>query len=200
MKKIIISITIAFAVCLNISVNAQNATAKLNEAETAYNAHDLDNARMALQGALNEINLAIGKKILEILPKTLNQMQFDTKADNVSNAGGFSGLFVERTYGTADKTAKVQIMGDSPLLTSLNALLSMPFAVGSQPNEKRLKISGYKSIMKKETGENNSVSYHFQIPVNQTLITFDVTGIAEESTVIAMANSLPIDEIAKTAK
>jgi hypothetical protein len=54
--------------------------------------------------------------------------------------------------------------------------------------------------LKKETGEINAISYRFQISVNQTRITFDVTGIADENTVISMANSLPLDEIAKTAK
>lgn len=201
MKNTPIITVIFLAACIHTPLKGQNATAKLSEAETAYTAHNLDDARMALQGALNDINLAIGKKILEILPKEVNKIPYNAQADNVSNAGGVSGLFVERSYGAApDKSAKLQIMGDSPLLTSLNALLAMPFGMGSSPNEKRIKISGYKSILKKETGENNAISYHFQIPVNQTLITFDVTGIADENTVISMANALPLDEIAKTAK
>lgn len=186
------------AVCLTLSLQAQDATSKLNEAESAYASNNLDNARFALQSALSEINIAIGKEILGLLPKKLNDMQFNAKDDNATSGVGYSGMVVTRTYGVSgQKSANIQIMGDSPLLTSINALLALPMIMGSSENGKRVKINGYKSILKKETDANNVVSYNFQIPVNQTLITFDIHGVPEESAAIALANSLPVEEISK---
>ena len=83
-------------------VKAQDAAAKLDEAEKSYSSKDLDNARYALQEALNEINKAIGKDILDILPTKLSDITCNQKDDNVNGAAGFAGLFVNRSYGTSD--------------------------------------------------------------------------------------------------
>ncbi len=203
MKNIIYIIIIIAVQSLLTFVKAQDAAAKLDEAEKSYSSKDLDNTRYALQDALNEINKAIGKDILNILPTKLSDITYNQKDDNVNGAAGFAGLFVNRTYGASDgKNAKIEIMGDSPLLTSLNALLAMPTFFGaSDPNNKRIKISGYKAMLKKETNsETQVVTYTVQIPLNQTLLTFTVKGIPAENDVIALANSLPIDKIVKIAE
>ena len=83
------------------------------------------------------------------------------------------------------------------MLTSLNALLSMPVIMASSdPNQKRIKIGGYKSLLKKETGSAGKPEYTLQIPVNQILVTLRCEGIADENTVINLGNSLPISQIA----
>jgi hypothetical protein len=193
---------VLLAFCLSISsLQAQETLAKLSEAETAYASKNLDNTRFALQQALLEINKAIGKDILDILPKKLNDIAFNEKDDNISGAAGIAGLFVSRSYGAADKTGNIEIMSDSPILTSLNALLSMPaMMTGSDPNQKRVKINGYKSLLQKGSGDNEIVTYDLQIPMNQTLVTLRVKGITSENDVIAIGNSLPLDQIAKLAK
>lgn len=193
---------VLLAFCLSITcIQAQETIARLTEAETAYASKNLDNTRFALQQALLEINKAIGKDILDILPKKLNDINYNEKDDNVSGAAGVAGLFVTRSYGAAEKTGNIEIMSDSPMLTSLNALLSMPAMMGSSdPNQKRVKINGYKSLLQKGSGENGLVTYDLQIPMNQTLVTLKVKGIPSENDVIALGNSLPLDQIAKLAK
>ncbi len=198
MRKLIY--TIALAVLAIISAQAQEVTAKLNEAESSYSSGDLENSRFALQQALNDINQAIGKDILALLPAKLNDMACNTKDDNVTGAAGVAGLNVNRTYGTEGKTAQIEIMSDSPLLTSLNTLLAMPMIMGnSDPNQKRVKVAGYKGMLQKETSDNKD-SYNLQLPINNTLLTLKVTGYPNENDVINMANSLPIDQIAKLAQ
>jgi len=202
--KNIIYISICFAMsCMLVPCMAQDAMAKFNEAQVSYSSKDLENSRYALQLALIEINKSIGKDILAILPAKLSDVAFNTADDNVNGAAGFAGLFVNRTYGNSDmpKSGKIEIISDSPMITALNAMLAMPaMFAASDPNEKRLKISGYKSLLKKSISETNVVSYTLQVPMNQTLLTLTVSGINSESEVIAFANSLPIDKIAKVAE
>ena len=199
MKKII---TIASCFLLTfMSMQAQEVTGKLNEAKTAYNSGDLDNARFALQQALTEIDQVIGKEILGILPSSMGDVPAVTAEDNVTGSSlGFAGLYVNRTYQGTEKSASIQIVSDSPLLAGLNSLLAMPMLMGSDPNQKRIKISGYKALLQKNTDETGKVSWDLQVPFNQSLLTFSCDGFENESDVVAMANTIPINEIVKISK
>ncbi len=178
---------------------AQEVTTRLQEAENSYTTGQLEEARFALQEAISAINQEIGKEILKALPANLGGLPVDTKQDNISGAVGFAGLSVTRVYGTEEKSARIEIMGDSPLLASINAILALPAVMGaSDPNQKRIRVAGYKGILQKETGDNPS--YNVQIPIDQTLLTLNVTGVADESAVMSMVNALPVDVIAKYSK
>ena len=201
MKKTIYIAVMAIMGMLASNVSAQDATAKLNEADASYSSKDLENTRYALQQALVEINKAVGKDILDLLPKTVSGLDVVTKEDNVSGAAGFAGLFVNRSFGQGEKTVKIEIISDSPMLAGINAMLSMPMIMGnSDPNQKRMKISGYKAVLQKSSSDETNVSYTLQIPLNQALFTLHVKGIPAENDVISIANGLPLDQIAKLAQ
>ena len=201
MKKTFYITAMALFCMLASNASAQDATAKLNEATASYSSKDLENTRYALQQALVEINKAVGKDILDLLPKALSGLDVVTKEDNVSGAAGFVGLFVNRTYGQGEKTVKVEIISDSPMLAGLNAMLAMPMIMGnSDPNQKRMKISGYKAVLQKSSSDETNISYTLQIPLNQALFTLHVKGIPAENDVISIANGLPLDQIAKLAQ
>jgi hypothetical protein len=201
MRNTIYTIVFAALGFCFINTSAQDVSAKLKEAETAYSSNNLDNARFALQEALNEINQEIGKEILGLLPTKMNILAYNEKEDNVTGASGFAGLFVNRTFGKGDTSAKIDIISDSPLIASLNAMLSMPMFMGaSNGNDKKIKVNGYKGLLQKSTNENKTVSYTIQIPLNQTLLTLHVSGNFGENDATNMANSLPIEKIAKLAQ
>jgi hypothetical protein len=201
MRKTIYTLALVVLCLLTSNVKAQDATAKLNEADASYSSKNLENTRYALQQALIEINKAVGKDILELLPRTISDLQVVPKEDNVSGAAGFAGLFVNRTYVLGEKNVKIEIISDSPMLAGLNAMLSMPMIMGNtDPSQKRMKISGYKAMLQKSTSDETNVSYTLQIPLNQALFTLQVKGIPAENDVINMANGLPLDQIAKLAQ
>jgi hypothetical protein len=180
------------------NLRAQDAMPKLKEAETAYAAKNLSDSRYSLQEALNEINMAIGKDIMAVLPTKIKDLAFNASEDNISGAAGFAGLFVTRSFGTGDKNAKIEIISDSPLIAGVNTFLAMPaMMTGSDPNQKRIKIAGYKSMLNKSVDDNNVESYTIQVPINQTLLTLTLNGVATENEAVNIANSLPIDKIAK---
>ena len=67
MKKIIIAILILASASGSY---AQDFAKRVSEARTAYGAGKLDDARFAMQQALQELDMAMGKEILKLFFKT----------------------------------------------------------------------------------------------------------------------------------
>ena len=195
----ILVLIICFAV--HFQAHSQDISASLSDAKSSYSSGSLDDARFALEQALQQIDQAIGKEILKILPTNLSGMEFLEQEDNVVGTNlGFAGLFVDRNYGQGEKSASIDIIGDSPLMAGLNAMLALP-AIMTQGDgdQKRIKVDGYKSLLQKETSSEGAVSYTVQIPANSTLISLNVNGYTENE-VISMANNIPVAQIVKLAQ
>lgn len=173
------------------------------EARTAYDANKLDDSRFAMQQMLAELDMIIGKEVLKALPATIQNQPVVTKLDNVSGASGFLGVVIHREYGKEpsptsteeDKNINIEIISNSPLITSINALLSLPL-IGNTGDNKVVKIAGYKALVTKSQGSNNETNYDLQLPLGNSLITVKAPGATQEQ-VAQIAGSLPIQDIAK---
>ncbi|MBN2214687.1 MAG: hypothetical protein JW723_10620 [Bacteroidales bacterium] len=177
----------------------QSFESKLSEAQSAYKNGELNDARMALQEALNEVNMTIGKEVLALLPKTMKDLSSDATQDDVSGTGlGYAGLYVSRTYGQAEnkKSASVVIITDSPLLAGINSILSLPAIMtsGADSNQKRIKIGTYKALLQINEAEDGTKNYDVQVPFGNSLLTFHCEGYSEAD-VVAMANTIPVARI-----
>lgn len=194
MKKIFLIVLLGVAGM----AHAQDFNKNLASARTAYSAGNLEDARFALQQMLNDIDLLVGKEILKLLPAKMDALTSDAKQDNVAVNAGFSGVTIHRFYGTADKNANIDIMGNSPLVASINAILSIPFMGNSgDGTQKVVKVHGYKSVLQKNVNsETNVTDFTLQIPLNSTLITFTLDN-STEADVLRLANTIPLPEIAK---
>lgn len=189
-----------FAILLGCALYAQDVNDKLNEAQRAYQAGNFEEARFALQEALQGVNQAIGRDILEILPDNLQGMTAVEGSDNVTSANvGFAGLFVSRRYEGDNTSANIEIMSDSPLVAVVNTFLSLPAIMISDPNQKRVRIDGYRGMQTRNEYEDR-VTYEIQIPIGSTLFSFNVSGFDNEKTVSDMLNRLQIGQIAKIAE
>lgn len=196
MRYILLVIT-----CLStLSVVGQDFNKNLSTAKSAYAAGNLDDARFAMQQMLNDIDLIVGRDILKMLPTTLGAPA-NTKNDNVTTNTGFAGVIIHRDYGTQDKITNLDIMSNSPLIGSINAILSIPFVGNSSDGtQKVVKVSGYKGMLQKSVNtESNQTDYTLQIPLTTTLITLAVNNTTEDE-VMKYANQIPIPEIAKLIK
>lgn len=199
------NIFIIFMLMIGLGLQAQDVNEKLDEARDAYKSGNLENARFALQEALQGVNQAIGKDILEMLPETLEGMQVAEGSDNVTGVStGFAGLFVSRSYAGENTSASIEIMSDSPLVAAVNTFLSLPAILISDPNQKRVKVDGYRGMQTRNESENNEsendVSYDIQIPIGSTLFSFNVQGIDDEKKITGMLNRMQIGQIAKIAE
>ncbi len=199
--KTIIS-AISFTLLLSLTVNAQDVPAKLASAKSAYSSGNLENSRFELQEALVQVNQVIGQEILKALPGAMGDMQTVPEEDDVNGANlGFAGLYVNRNYAAGEQTANLEIISDSPLLAGINTILSMPLIMNSDPNQKRVKIDGYKGLLQKnEDEETGSVSWTLQLPFQSSLLTFNVDGVADEAAVTKMINTIPVAKIVAISK
>lgn len=184
-----------------LSANAQDFDKNLATARSSYSSGDLENARFAMESMLRDLDMAIGKEILKMLPTQLGAMKVNEKEDNLSGGTGFAGLFVQRTYGADPKRANIEIINNSPLMTSIGAIINMPMGgMMRDENQKTIKIQGYKSLLTKsvnsETGKTN---YELQIPINNTLVTVKADDTSETE-ITNFANSIPLPKIAQIAQ
>lgn len=192
MKKILF---LSFITLVALGASAQEFNKQLASARTAYSAGKLDDTRFAMQQMLQELDILTGKEILKILPAKLNEQAANTAKDEVSGASNFLGITVHRDYGTSDKATTLEIITNSPLIGGLNTILSLPFVAGSA-DYKVVKVEGYKALIQKSTGENNSTEYELQLPLNNSLITLRSPGATQDQ-IIKMASTIPVGQIAK---
>lgn len=196
MKTIVTIIFCSFL--LTNAASAQDVEKNLSEARTAYSAGDLEAARFALQQAMYELDLAIGREILNLLPAQLGILSFNKTDDEVGSANmGFIGLHLSRTYQNDEQqSAQLQIIADSPLLAGINAILAMP-VIGRDPNQKRIRVDGYRGLLQKSENAQGDVSWDMQLPFGSSLLTVNFHGISEENAIMEMANTIPIQQIAR---
>ena len=195
MKVFIFLITIVATanVCLAQDFNKAMATAK-----TSYNAGKLEDAHFALQQAMQEVDLTIGKEVLKLLPLKLGAMQSTAKDDNVSSNVGFVGATIRRSYAQTKQSADIIIIDNSPLIAMTNAILNTPMlGMMSHGKDKIVKVQGYKGRLEKQTGSTaDKNSYELQIPLGSALFTFKVTDCTD-SQILELADAIPLQQIAK---
>jgi len=193
MKKYSILIPILF---FTLALQAQDFSKDIADAKTSYSSGKLADAHFSLEQAVQEIDMIVGKEVLKLLPDKMSDQPSNSKDDQVSANVGFVGATIHRDYGTTG--SQVEIISNSPLITSLNAFLNMPFVGGMMRNSttKVVKIQGYKSRLEKQgDNENGKPNYQLQIPFKSALITITANGM-DENTVMSFANTIPLDKIA----
>jgi hypothetical protein len=197
MKKIY---TLLFAV-VSLGAFAQDFDKNLATARSSYASGNLENARFALQSMLHDLDMAIGKEILKMLPAQMGVLKANEKEDNLTGAGA-SGLFVHRTYGADPKAANLEIINNSPMINSIGAILNTPMLGGMMRNENQtvVKVQGYKSLLNKNVdNDTGKISYELQIPMNNTLVTLKADNTTE-SEITSFANTIPLAKIAQLAQ
>jgi hypothetical protein len=189
--------TLILVICALV-VNAQDFAKNLSSAKSSYASGDLENARFAMQQMITDLDIMIGKDILKLLPAKMDAMTSNAAADNVTANTGLAGVMIHRDYGTAQKTCSIEIMNNSPLISSMNAILAIPFmANSSDGTQKVIKLSGYKAILQKSVNtDDNTTDFTLQVPLNSTLLTFSIPK-STEADVLRLANTIPVADIAK---
>src|SRR2546423_8023961 len=128
MKKIILLSVLVISVTV---LNAQQFTKLLGDARASYKSGKLEDTRFAMQQMLQELDLITGKEILKILPMKMGDAAAIPSKDNVTLATGFVGVMIHREYGTnGPDDMSIEIITNSPLIASINGILSMPLIGG----------------------------------------------------------------------
>lgn len=194
MKKFIIIIAAAF---IGSAVSAQEFNNNISAAKTAYKAGNLEETHFALQKAMQELDMIIGKEVLKLLPAKMDSLAANNAEDNVSANVGFAGATILRTYGKYEKKAELSVISNSPLVAMLNGLFNNPMlAKFSDGNSKTIKLQGYKARMEKRENGDGKIGWELQVPLGSALISFRIDN-ATEAEAMAMANTIPLAQVAK---
>lgn len=199
MKRILL----LFACVLSFGVRAQDFDKNLATARSSYSSGDLENARFATEQLLRDLDIAIGKEILKLLPTQLSTLKANEKDDNLTGGSGYAGgLFVHRSFGATPKTASIDIINNSPIINSIQTILTMPVLGGMMrdENQKQVKVQGYKSLLNRTVdSESGKTHYELQIPMNNTLLTLKMDDTTEAE-ITQAANTLALAKIAQMAQ
>ena len=200
MKKIYF---LLIALCMVVTASAQDFAKHLSEARTNYKAGKLDDSRFAMQQMLQQLDSLTGEQVLKLLPTKMADKDVRPSKDDVSGASGWAGVLIHREYGMDVKKAawdsmavQLDIISNSPLIGTINALLSLPLGMGSSPDQKIVKINGYKALLSKTSGDSEKKEFELQLPLNNALITLKAPGRSQDD-ILKMANTLPVADIAK---
>lgn len=177
---------------------AQGFDKAISTAQTAYTGGKLEETHFALMQAMQELDITIGKEVLKLLPKSIDNMPVKEADDNVSGNMGFIGATIIRHYGDTGRSAEVNIISNSPLIQMLNTVLNTPILGGmmSDGNNKNVRIQGYKGRLTASDLSDGKKAYELQIPLGSALLTLRAEDITE-SRMLAMAETLPMKDIAK---
>jgi len=201
MKNILLSI-LTIGICS--VVMAQEFDKNLASAKSAYSAGNLEDARFNLENALREVDIAIGKEVMKVLPTSMGGLAYNAKEDNVTGmSASFAGLYVHRTYGNQEgKNAYLDVVSDSPMMAGINAILSMPMIMNSgDSNQKVIKVQGYKTLLSKQLDENGAINgYDVQTPFGNSMLTLHYSGSITETEIVKLANTIPIEKIISIAQ
>ena len=191
------------AMSLMTGICAQDFDKNIATAKSSYSSGDLENARFAMEQLMRDLDIEIGKEILKLLPVKAGALNVNQKDDNVTGGGGtMTGLFVHRSFGAIPKSASIEIINNSPLINSVQSILTMPLIGGMMrdENQKVIKVQGYKSLLQKNVdSETNKTDYELQIPFNNTLLTVKMDDTTEAE-ITGIANAIPIPKIAQIAQ
>jgi hypothetical protein len=181
------------------SLLAQDFAKDMATAKSSYDAGKLEETHFALLQAMQEVDIIIGKEVLKLLPPKMDTMSVNTKDDNVTANAGFIGCTIHRSYGKMDKKADLSIISNSPMVQMLNSFLNTPLLGGmmQDQNTKIVKVQGYKARLEKKPGSaDDKNDYELQVPLGSSLITFAVDDCTDTQ-ILAMANTMPLQQIAK---
>lgn len=193
---------IAALICIRVSGQSQAETF-IKEAQDFLTKQEYKQAILSLQDAINDINLLLAKQAAESLPAEINGLKANGDSE-VSTAGmGMigGGMQITKRYRNEAKEgndAEVQIMANSPLLSTLSMYISNPGMLGQE--YKSVRVGATRAILKSETGDDGTTktrSTEIQIPLGQTLIMVRANGFATEQEELAFANKLDLEKIRK---
>jgi hypothetical protein len=200
-----ILILILSVLTMNLFAQGQ-AEAYIQEAKNYLANKDFKAAQMSLQDAINELNNAIAQQISESLPAEVNGLKAtESNSGNAAALGMFGGgMTISKNYQNPAKKenqADLQVIANSPLMTTLNMYMNNPAMLGQ--GYKSVRVGTRRAILKSETedfyddnGNSKPIrSTELQIPLTQTLITLNLKGFATEADELAFANKLDVEKL-----
>jgi len=200
MKKFIFFL---FAALIGLRVTGQSqAETFIKEAQDFLVKKEYKQAQLSLQDAINDINMMLAKQVAESLPAEINGLKAEGEGEVSGTGMGMigGGMQIIKRYHNESKPeneAEVQIIANSPMLTTLNMYLTNPTMLG--PGYKSVRVGSTRAVAKTDLQDAEdgakTRSTEIQIPLNQTMVTIRATSFATEQEELAFAIKLDLEKI-----
>lgn len=167
----------------------------LDEAAFSLDQGNYGESRYFVQQAMMGIELEIGKKILEDLPKEVQGVPYNPDQDELySNGAFFTGLAIGRTYYSKSKEINVRIVNNSALINTYTvALASSQGYNGEEGTYKSVRVQNNRGYLNYDPDNGD---YGLGVPIGQaTVIVIDFEGFADENEVMAATDEFDIEKI-----
>jgi hypothetical protein len=181
-----------------LSQNAPDVLENIKLAKETFDGAKYIQAKSAVRNALWGVELEIGKKVLESLPKSVEGCDYQTSEDKVSSAGaGWVGMTIERVYqGKNDKQLRATIGNDSALLGMAGFYMTDGVYTQSsdQPDQKQIQFKDHRAVIR----YNEYDGYTLSVPFGQSSVfVFNGVNFDNENQFMAAANNFDIVSIKK---
>lgn len=188
------------SLCFLGTLKAQTANDYIKEAQTFIGQKNYKEAQASLQMAISEVYKMMGADVVASLPKEIGTYKSDPANDQV-NTSGMSmlggGFTITREYRMDEEhSARVSVLGNSPMLASVNMMLNNPmFMNQSGSSQKMIRIgTAYKGLLDYHLDTKNGT---LSIPFTASLVTIDLNGFADEKSILEFVQKLNLDGIKK---
>ena len=160
----------------------------LTNARPSLDSKNYSSARFDIQQALVGIELQLGQKVLDEMPKDVNGMTCDPEADELTSQGmGFVGLVIGREYANNDRNMRASIINNSVMASMYGSALTT-----SNSEYKAVNVQGHRGAIHFD-GDNK---YELGVPLGQaTLFMLDCSDFTDENEVLSAAGKFNLQQM-----
>ncbi len=165
----------------------------LTDARPYLEAKNFSAARFEIQQALLGVELQLGQKVLDDMPKDVNGMAYEPDSDELSSQGmGFAGLVIGRQYSGKNRSMHAALVNNSLMITMYNSVLSSSNYSSSDGEYKAVNVQGKRGAIKFD-GSN---TYELGVPLGQnSLFMLNCSDFADENEVLAAAAKFNLQQM-----
>lgn len=152
-----------------LSSSSTDVLTSIDNAESAFNDKKYKDARYSIRQAILDVELEIGKKILNELPESVSGLPKIEEEDEVTSTGiGFVGLVIQRVYRKDDQELQIGVGNDSGWLSAANMYLASGAYASSSENEniKQITFQDNRAVIEYDA----SSGYKLSVPFGQSSI------------------------------
>ena len=163
-----------------LSKTAPDVLQNIADAESAFKDSKYSESKSYVRQALWDIELEIGRKLLNSLPESVEGLKFIKEDDRVTSTGiGFVGLLIERVYqGKDDMQLNCTIGNDSAILGLAGTYMMGDLYKSStdETNQKTIRFQDHRAKIE----YNDSEGYKLNVPFGQSSV-FVLQGVNFDS-------------------
>lgn len=149
--------------------SAPDVLGNIESAESSFEKRQYSDAREAVRRAILDVELEIGKNILDGLPESISGLPAIREEDQVTSSGiGFVGLLIQRVYRDEDQEMRITVGNDAAMLSAANFYLSSgTYATSNQDeNVKQTKFKDHRAVIEYD----ESSGYQLSVPFGQSSV------------------------------